>query len=107
MTTVSEGENKKAMWVRRIASFALCNGLVFIVFSVLWVKEYHMSNSDEIDHIVVPWLWLVCFFTASLCTLRSRVLPLVLISVASAVVFAGVLFVFIHIVLVPMFDPMF
>ena len=102
---MSEVKATKTMWMR-VMRFALCNALVFAAFSALWVAEYHVSNSDKIDHIVVPWLWLACFFIASFCTLRVRMLQSVLISFVSALVFAGILLLFVHIVLAPMFDPM-
>jgi hypothetical protein len=99
---------KNQMW-KRGTHFALCNAFVFAVFSVLWVKQYHMpsSSSDAIDEIVVPWGWLACFFIASFSTLRGRMRRSALISAASAIVFASALFLFVHIVLAPIYDPWF
>lgn len=91
----------------RTRTFAMCNGLVFVAFSVLWVKEYHMTNSDQIDHIVVPWLWLGSFFCASLCAVRSIILRSLVISLTSAVILSGALLLFVHIILAPIFGPWF
>ena len=92
----------------RAGGFALFNALLFAAFSVLWVKQYHWrpAVSDTVDHLMVPWLWLLGFFTASLCAIRRPLKFAILVSLGSAVVFAGLLFLFIHVVLVPHYDPM-
>src|SRR5262249_43372253 len=81
----------------RVASFALGNALLFAGFSVLWVKQYHMAPhaSDAIDCVVVPWLWLVGFFAASFYSIRRPMGFTILVSLASAIAFAGILFLFI------------
>jgi hypothetical protein len=98
---MSEIRKTKAMWIR-VAYFALWNGLVFTVFSVLWVKQYYhwaeTPYSDAIARVVVPWGWLACFFIASFFTLRGRMFRSVLISIASAVAFASVLYLFIQVI---------
>jgi hypothetical protein len=95
--------------IARVFIFAAGNALLFTVFSVLWVRQYHMSAdlSDMIDHIVVPWLWLACFFIASFLPLRRPKVIAIPIAAISAVAFSGILYLFIHIVLAPFYDPMF
>jgi hypothetical protein len=91
--------------------FMLANGCVFAFFAVLWVLQYHLDGnvSDWIDLIVVPYGWLAGFFIASFVTVRrsSPKFIAVLISVGSAVVLSGILFLVKIFLLVPFFDPMF
>jgi hypothetical protein len=105
---VSQIEKSSEILVRAV-SFTTCNGLLFAAFSVLWVKQYHMSGnlSDTIDHLVVPWLWLASFFSASFFSIRRPTIIAILVSIGSAVAFSGILFLFIHVVLVPKYDPWF
>lgn len=91
----------------RLVTFALCNGLVFAAFAVLWAVEYKMPNPDKIDEIVVPWIWLICFFVASLCALGRPIVRSIWISIASAVLFSAVLLFFCQVILIPLFDPWF
>lgn len=105
---VKDIEKEDAVVIRML-SFGACNVLLFFGFSVLWVRQYHMSGnvSDTIDEIVVPWLWLAGFFVASFFTIRRPLIIAIPVAVSSAVTFAGILFLFIHIILVPIYDPMF
>jgi hypothetical protein len=93
----------------RVGSFVLGNPLLFAAFSVLWVKQYQMAAdlSDMIDDFVVPWLWLAGFFGVSFYAIRRPLGFAIAVSLGSAVAFAGILFLFVRIVLVPAYDPMF
>jgi hypothetical protein len=108
-TVVVNQTDKAGELLVRIVNYAVCNGLLFAAFSVLWVKQYHVTGdlSDRIDLVVVPWLWLAGFFIASFFAIRRPRIIAILVSIASAVAFAAILFLFIHLVLVPMYDPMF
>jgi hypothetical protein len=105
--TMTETDNTSRTLLR-VGSFLVGNALLFAAFSVLWVRQYHMEPglSDTIDGFVVPWLWLAGFFVVSFYAIRPLSYA-ILASLGSAVVLAGTLFLFIHIVLVPVYDPMF
>jgi hypothetical protein len=99
----------KGRTLLRVGSFAVGNALLFAAFSVLWVKQYHMAPgvSDTIDHVVVPWLWLAGFFSVSFWAIRRPLVYAILVSLGSAAALAGILFLFIHVLLVPSYDPWF
>ena len=95
-------------WLRA-GGFVAGNALLFTGFSVLWVKQYHMDHglSDTIDHLLVPWLWLAGFFAVSFSAIRRPLVYAVLVSLGTAAALSGILFLFVRIVLVPVYDPMF
>lgn len=95
--------------IRRSVLLISGNALVFFAFSILWVWQYHINGSlsDKIDHVVVPWLWLVSFFFASLLTFGRLSIMTAMKSLVCALVLAFFLWDFIHGVLVPIFDPWF
>jgi hypothetical protein len=103
-----QGPQEKKTVSAPAARFWLWNGLVFAVFAVLWAAEYRMPGnlSDQIDRVVVPWLWLVSWFTASFCTLRGQNVTRILMSIACTIILTLVLLVFVHLALAPIFDPM-
>lgn len=88
--------------LRRAASFALCNGILFAAFSVLWVMDY-----DLINNIVVPWGWLAGFFIVSFCHVRGRVALPIVFSAYLAVLFSALLCFFVILFLAPIYDPWF
>jgi hypothetical protein len=92
-----------------VLSFVLCNTLVFLGFSVLWAWQYHLNAhlSDNIDAMVVPWMWFVSFFAASFFTLKGHYLKASLLSFVSAIMFSFVLLIFVNVVLAAIFDPWF
>ena len=93
--------------LRRVTSFALCNGILFAAFSVLWVMGYHTEFPSVVEYIVVPWGWLAGFFIASFYHVRGHVaLPTVLLAYL-AFIFSGLLFFFIVVFLAPIYDPWF
>jgi hypothetical protein len=93
----------------RVTSFIICNAFVFAGFSVLWAWQYHLNAdlSDKIDRVVAPWLWFVSFFVASFFTLKRHFLKAGLPSFISAILFSFVLFIFVNVVLVAIFDRWF
>jgi hypothetical protein len=95
--------------IRRSVPLISANAFVFIAFSILWVWQYHINIalSDKIDHVVVPWLWLLLFFIASFLTLGKFSIMTVIKSLVCGLVLAFYLWDFIHAVLVPIFDPWF
>jgi hypothetical protein len=95
--------------LQRVGGLVAGNAVLFVAFSGLWVKQYHMAAgvSDAIDCVVVPWLWLAGFFAVSFCAIRRPLVYATLVSVGSAVAFAGLLFLLVHSVLAPAYDPWF
>ena len=95
------------------AKFLLANASVAFVFSVLWVWEYHwaadLNQINQIDRIVVPWLWLASFFAASFLCLRGAFSKrwATAVSAVCAVTYSFLLWVLISFALVPAFDPHF
>ncbi len=89
--------------------FLLANAVVFIGFSFLWARQYHMmgNTSDVIDTIVVPWAWIIGFFAASFVTLRKQTKNALLVSIVCTVFATTALWIFILIVIIPLYDPMF
>jgi hypothetical protein len=89
--------------------FPVANAIVGIGFGTLWVMEYRIPDplADRIDLIVVPWLWLVCFFTASFLSLRGINPKPLSASVFFAIVFSVFLGLIVTFVLTPLFDPWF
>jgi hypothetical protein len=92
-------------------AFVLANGCVAVTFSVLWIWQYHIDSnlSDHIDEIVVPWVWIICFFTASFLPLRGAASQkkALIASIGFSLLFSFLLFLTVHFVIVPFFDPHF
>ena len=59
----------------QIMRLILCNSLVAVLFSVLWVWEYDWvykyNASNLADHVddLMPTVWMYCFYFASLAAL--------------------------------------
>ena len=93
----------------RLSAFIFSNVGLAITFCLLWIWQYRINFklSDDIDLIVVPWLWLAGFFTASFLSIRRSVSRPIVVSIFSAIAFSLFLWLTTHIILAPFFDPMF
>jgi len=91
--------------LRRLAYFSLSTGILFAAFSLWWIAGYHVRNLDALDHLVVPWGWLIGFFAVSYFHTRNHVALPAVFSAYLSVMFSGLLFLFILLFLMPFFDP--
>jgi hypothetical protein len=93
--------------IKNLIPFFIGNALVFVGFSALWAWEYRVEGdlSDKIDHVVVPWLWLLGFFVVSISTLNKTLLKTTLISLSCAIGFSLILLIFVKTVVTFFFDP--
>ena len=108
-TKISEVDYKGSLL--SFVAFALANACLFVLFCVLWVWQYHIRSdlSDTIDHIVVPFGWLCWFFSLHHLSTLRRLFPkimAILISLGSAVLLSGILFLVKSFILAPLYDPM-
>jgi hypothetical protein len=87
--------------------YTLTNVTVGVGFCILSVWQYHVGPtlSYQIDSIAVPWLWFVAFFVASILSLRGVISKAVLVSFLSAGLSSIFLYLVIHLILAPAFDP--
>jgi len=100
-----EVDYKKTLF--RLMIFALANATVATTFSFLWVWQYHhrLGLFDQIDAFGVHWLWLTGFFAASFLSLRGLTSKALVLSLLCAIVLSFFLWLMVHMILAPMFDP--
>lgn len=91
--------------LRKLACFALSNGILFAAFSLLWIAEYHTRGLYVIDRLVVPWGWLAGFFAVSYYNVRRHVALPSVFSAYLSMMLTGLLFCFIFLFLMPIYDP--
>ena len=93
----------------RVGRSVAGNVALFAAFSVVFVKQYHMTGnlSDVLDEVLAPWGWFAGFFIVSFYAVRRPVGYAIAVALVSALVFGGIFCLFVECVLVPRYDPMF
>jgi protein-S-isoprenylcysteine O-methyltransferase Ste14 len=94
---------------RRLLFFVLGNAGTAIGFAILfvWLYQTRTKLATQIDHIVVPYVWLVGFFAVSFISIRNgtSIFKAFAISIASCIFFSFLLLMIVSFVFMPRLDP--